>query len=411
MADDSLNEGSEEEKKSSDGGMSDDDFGLPDLEFDDLEELDMNSDDSEDDSDSSTNDVSEDTSGSTEFDMSLLEESSDFAPDAESGLQEGDLDPPENTALDQGIDEVEDVLDSAQLISDRLGDDEGDSAEPSMPENYDDLIQDSTPEPEPEAEDTSIPDSSSLFADIDSPDDLAALGMAEESGSNEPEPIESGGSLFSADDSDDSDSIFGSDNLSLDGEDKNDFDSEEETSLPPNYKAYSYEESSGGFTKIIVIGLLVIVAIAGGLLFFNSGDEGKKKVTKKVVPVEKVKPKPKVVKKEEPVAAAQVAAQPKERPKPQSAEASSAAPGEIVNVSERTSKSYIIIGSFVDGDLAMDYANELSADGKGVKIIEPYGKSKRYRVSIADYPTYGDAAGQIDSFKEEFGDQVWALKY
>ena len=39
MADDTINEGSDEEKKSN---QSDEDFGLPDLEFDELQELDFN---------------------------------------------------------------------------------------------------------------------------------------------------------------------------------------------------------------------------------------------------------------------------------------------------------------------------------------------------------------------------------
>jgi hypothetical protein len=59
----------------------------------------------------------------------------------------------------------------------------------------------------------------------------------------------------------------------------------------------------------------------------------------------------------------------------------------------------------------MDYAVKLSKEGNGVKIIHPFGKAKRYRVSIADYSSYGDAASQLNGFKGQYGDQVWALKY
>jgi len=119
MTDDILNEGSEEGKKSSEDQMGDD-FGLPDLEFDELQELDLGFDGDSLNDDAPVEekkpaDVSDEPS--TEFDMSLLEDSTSEP----TGLD--DIDPPQGSILDEGIDEVEDVLDSAQLISDRLGDD------------------------------------------------------------------------------------------------------------------------------------------------------------------------------------------------------------------------------------------------------------------------------------------------
>ena len=91
--------------------------------------------------------------------------------------------------------------------------------------------------------------------------------------------------------------------------------------------------------------------------------------------------------------------------------AQSANAGEIVQVTDKLGRSYVIVGSFIDQDLAMDYAKVLSSQGNGVKIIHPFGKVKRYRVSIADFGTYADASGQLNTYKSSFGDQVWALKY
>ncbi|MEM7299058.1 MAG: hypothetical protein AAF391_12430 [Bacteroidota bacterium] len=452
MADDILNEGAEEEAKGSSDNQSDDDFGLPDLEFDDLQELDMGGDDSED----SLSDEVSASSDSQEFDMSLVEGLTSEESDLGSGLQDGDLDPPESpeSVLDEGIDEVEDVLDSAQLISDRLGDEDGEDSEKvsdlldsdNSGFNYDDLLgssdtdsNDSSNNLLSDADDTfseKMASTDDLFADIDSPDDLAALGFADEEGAEEPAEsvTETSDSLFASDHVSSSlesgDSLFGSDSLALESEEKVDFEaSSDDGSLPPNYKSYTYEESSGGFTKIVVIGLVGIAVVAAGLLYFSNKNKGEEIATQKVekvIPKKKPVAKPKATDtKKQPVAetekekkkvssekVAVTNSKPKVKPKPEAIVTASAAdPGEIVRVAQRTSLSYVIVGSFVDEDMAMDYASELSNSGKGVKIIEPYGKSKRFRVSVADFPSYGDAASQLDGFKPEYGDDVWALKY
>lgn len=448
MADEKLNEGSEEENKSN---QSDEDFGLPDLEFDELQELDFNLDDSGEEEAAKEESALPEPEG---IDMSVLDdidvpESSDDA----TGLQPGDLDPPEGSVLDEGIEEVEDVLDSAQLISDRLGDDEEDPLSPDFSSeiNYDDLIgegTDSSSEDISSVEDigldlsTEDADTDDLLANIDSPDQLAALGILDEGEGDEAdstaedEPVlsddlgdtSSGSSLFAVDDSaEDGDSIFATDSVSMD-EEKPVFEEPDTPSLPPNYKPYSYEESSGGFAKVIIIGVLIITII-GGVFYYMSPTGGEKEVAKKETPKKRVKKKP-VTKKPEPkpaegtaqTASTDAGSKPAatttttkkvekpvaEKPQPKAAAAN---PGEIIRITERTSRSYVIIGSFVDEDLAMDYATELSGQGSGIKIIHPYGKSKRYRVSIADYASYGDAASQLSGFKGEYGDEVWALQY
>ncbi|WP_420579733.1 SPOR domain-containing protein [Reichenbachiella sp.] len=443
MADDKLNEGSEEENKSN---QSDEDFGLPDLEFDELQELDFNLDDSAEEETESEETTLPEPEG---IDMSVLDDI-DVPESSEdsSGLQPGDLDPPEGSVLDEGIEEVEDVLDSAQLISDRLGDDEEDPLSPdfSADINYDDLMGgDDSAEAPKEEEAASIEDigldlggddsqdSDDLLANIDSPDQLAALGILdEEESSDEAESPASetseedfstesaGSSLFAADSAEEEGSIFATDSMSFEDE-KPEFEEADTPSLPPNYKPYSYEESSGGFAKVIIIGVLII-SIIGGAFYYFSLDDGPKEVAKKEVPKKRVK-KP-AAKKPAPKAAAvgtestEKAAEPKPKPaatKPATAKpkpkVATAAPGEIVRVTERSSRSYVIIGSFIDEDLAMDYATKLSGEGSGVKIIHPYGKSKRYRVSIADFSSYGDAASQLSGFKGQYGDEVWALQY
>ena len=105
MAEDIHSEGSEEEKK--DNSQQDEDFGLPDLEFEELEELDLSMEESESKQDNDSQDI---VAGSDDIDMSVLDDIEE-TPSTES-------------SLDEGINEIEDVLDSAQLISDRLGDED-----------------------------------------------------------------------------------------------------------------------------------------------------------------------------------------------------------------------------------------------------------------------------------------------
>lgn len=423
MADDKLNEGSEEENKSN---QSDEDFGLPDLEFDELQELDFNLDDSDDDESDNEGTLPEPEG----IDMSVLDDI-DVPESSESadGLQPGDLDPPEGSVLDEGIEEVEDVLDSAQLISDRLGDDDEDPLSPDFGAdiNYDDLIGDDV---DAGSDDVSsiedmgldlssddLNDTDDLLANIDSPDQLAALGILddedEDDTSSSDDSSGEGSSLFAADSSDEGDdSIFDTDSVSFDDDEKSDFEETDTPSLPPTYKPYSYEESSGGFAKVIIIGVLIITIIGGAFYYFSTGD-GPKKVAKKEVPKKQVK-KP-VAKPVEEAKVEEVAEPVAKEEKPvvntPAPAAATANPGEIVQVTARSSRSYVVIASFIDQDLAMDYATKLSSEGSGIKIIHPYGKSKRYRVSIADFASYGDAASQLGGFKGQYGDEVWALQY
>lgn len=85
--------------------------------------------------------------------------------------------------------------------------------------------------------------------------------------------------------------------------------------------------------------------------------------------------------------------------------------GEIVALSERTGRYYVVVASAVDGDLIMDYAKKLSDKGVGSRIIPPFGRHKFYRISIADGDTFANAQQIADGLKGEYGDNVWVIKY
>jgi hypothetical protein len=175
-----------------------------------------------------------------------------------------------------------------------------------------------------------------------------------------------------------------------------------EVPFKPQYGQYldNGKSNKSKLTKIIIIGVVLFAVVASVFLYFD------KMASKKVKPVAKVeKPvaKEPVAEVVEPVVEA-----PKEVKK---AVANTVAAGEIIKLDQATGKTYVIIASFFDDDMAMDYANKLSAQGKSPYIIPPFKDHRYYRVAIAEYNTFADASGNLEGFKQEYATEVWPLKY
>ena len=85
--------------------------------------------------------------------------------------------------------------------------------------------------------------------------------------------------------------------------------------------------------------------------------------------------------------------------------------GEVSTISEATSRYYVVIGSFIDVDLAMDLGKELAANGVNTTLISPYSKKKLFRLAVANYGSFGEAASAINDLKSEYGENLWVLKY
>ena len=87
------------------------------------------------------------------------------------------------------------------------------------------------------------------------------------------------------------------------------------------------------------------------------------------------------------------------------------AEGSVETVSSRTGRYYVVVASAIDGDLAMDYAKKLTGEGNNVKIISPFGNVLFHRVTIANHDTWAAAANNASSFKDQFGQGVWVIRY
>ncbi len=87
------------------------------------------------------------------------------------------------------------------------------------------------------------------------------------------------------------------------------------------------------------------------------------------------------------------------------------AAGTITIIEERTGKSYVVVGSFFDEDLANDYAQILAKEGKSPRIIKPSGKNKFHRVAVEEFDNYNDAFNKAEAVSQDYKEKPWALKY
>ena len=85
--------------------------------------------------------------------------------------------------------------------------------------------------------------------------------------------------------------------------------------------------------------------------------------------------------------------------------------GAIPELTQPMNKYFLIVASFLDKDLAIDYSNELTLSGSKVIIIPPFSKSRFTRVALGEYETLETASVGINNYKDEFNEQLWVLKY
>lgn len=403
MADD-INKDLDPEEENNDA-FEDDDFGLPDLEYDELDDDEFEDEFGTPEFEESSDDTSEFDEGeidSEEIDETLTVDDDAFG-DLDEELEVEEMSADDTASFDEELtddfssDELDDVgdLDDIGDLDDELDSSEFDLSEEELQKELEEL----------ESEELDFSD----IEDVDS-------GETSEDEFYEQESFEE----FSDDNV--LDSVFGDD-------DEDPAVKEEQvlvstTAGTPgsgpqrdvsakqaaaNQYAQAYAESQnekGKFARIVIIGTVVILAVAFGLYFTFSGD-GDQEIakTEQVTPKPQPKPQPK-----EEAPKEEVKETPQPTPKP--AATPTAAPAGTVNeLQSRTGKAYIIIASFVDGDLAKDHADQIAADGKSPYVIPPFNNGLYYRVAIAEFQTFADASQNINRYKEEFGQDIWTLRY
>ena len=80
-------------------------------------------------------------------------------------------------------------------------------------------------------------------------------------------------------------------------------------------------------------------------------------------------------------------------------------------ISEPSGRFYVVVGSFIDSDLAEDKANAIIKSGAQAYLLEPQGEEIYYRVGVNGANDYATANSGIDELKQTFGTEIWVLKY
>ena len=103
--------------------------------------------------------------------------------------------------------------------------------------------------------------------------------------------------------------------------------------------------------------------------------------------------------------------EPEVKTDPPELESAPKAIGSISEISQPLDKYYLIVASFLDNDLAFDYAEKLILSGSNVIIILDFHVRYFTRVALLEYETLDKANVGLDKYKDEFDEQLWVLKY
>lgn len=162
---------------------------------------------------------------------------------------------------------------------------------------------------------------------------------------------------------------------------------------------YDYEEKKNPVAGFIV-GLIFLLLIAGGVYWYfflyNPGSE-----TIETFPEQTFETTPEPIVpavEEEPVIEEPVT--PAEPVK-----------GSLFTISSASGSYYVVVGSFIDDDLAKDHSERLNVAGTNTFIIEPYANNRYYRLAVGNFDTWSQAAQKMQELKTTFGEEIWVLKY
>ncbi|WP_158860683.1 SPOR domain-containing protein [Lunatibacter salilacus] len=72
---------------------------------------------------------------------------------------------------------------------------------------------------------------------------------------------------------------------------------------------------------------------------------------------------------------------------------------------------FVVVGSFIDDDLAKDYSTKLNKLGNPTFLIHPYGEKAFYRLAVAQYDNVTRALEVMEDQQGNFEENLWVLKY
>lgn len=80
-------------------------------------------------------------------------------------------------------------------------------------------------------------------------------------------------------------------------------------------------------------------------------------------------------------------------------------------LTEKTGKSYIIVGGFTVMDNALQMQKILRSEGLKSHVIAPNGDVKLYRVTLGEFDQPEKAKNKLEGYKSFYGSSIWVLNY
>ena len=177
------------------------------------------------------------------------------------------------------------------------------------------------------------------------------------------------------------------------------YEPEEETYTPPRREIEVKQEESNSNAAVWIV-LVVLLLIAGGAIWYFMFNDNEPPV---------VEAPPKV---EQPAEPEVTYTEPVEAPVEEEPEQTWVQPaqGSLSTINSPTGGYHIIVGSFIDSDMAYDYGKKLEAQGMNASVIAPSGDRKFYRLAVQS-GSFSDLNDKLAELKGTYGDNIWIVKY
>ncbi|MBT0810257.1 SPOR domain-containing protein [Litoribacter ruber] len=72
---------------------------------------------------------------------------------------------------------------------------------------------------------------------------------------------------------------------------------------------------------------------------------------------------------------------------------------------------FLVVGSFIDEDMALDYSERLIEKGINTYIVYPYGQIAYYRLAVGEFENVALALEELERVQADYQENLWVLKY
>jgi cell division septation protein DedD len=168
----------------------------------------------------------------------------------------------------------------------------------------------------------------------------------------------------------------------------------------------STEKNKDNTNSIFLVVLLLILALGFGLYYFGIFDKMDQQTP---IVTESIEEEP-----QETTGAAAVAPEPdpepvEELPEPVE-EVTSPVLTEIDSRADAP-RYFVVVGSFIDDDLARDYSDRLNKQGETTFLVHPYGEIHYFRLAVGQHENVDLALAAMEKIQGNYEENLWVLKY